>query len=520
MKKNLAKRIVLGLLTSAVLMSSSVAWANGNDRVGLGPNNIGNDFVSYGSQAVASGIAIGQASCANGTNSIAIGFNDSDGSNGYITHIIATGHDSIAIGRDAEANDAIAIGAGSKALFYRSMALGAAAEVAENTTYSVALGYGSKVSASNAVSVGSGVEGDSPATRHIINVTDLEVNDLKNNTYGSYAVNVNTLNAALSGYYTKTEVEGLLQSGGVGGNVVKTQDKGSGAKETAIGNLSVQESASGSVTLSAGTGVNTSAVVTFEQDKVVFGENSSWYEEEKGFFAGSNDGTHDIASARAALKEDGSLMGASGKFIVDGSTGNVTASSYIIKDSNGNETNIKTALDSKANAADVYTRAQADSKFADKAGTTAELAKKVDKDSVYTKTEADGLIDTKANKNDVYTKAEVDNKIDGGSAAVAGLNQRLEKTNAKINKVGAGAAALGAFYRPNEKFMLSLGGTMGNGENMVNLGLSIGLDKASGLAKLSKKELIQKVNAVEAENDALEDRVAKLEALVAQLAKK
>ena len=29
MKKNLAKRIVLGLLTGAVLMSSSVAWAEG-----------------------------------------------------------------------------------------------------------------------------------------------------------------------------------------------------------------------------------------------------------------------------------------------------------------------------------------------------------------------------------------------------------------------------------------------------------------------------------------------------------
>ena len=136
-------------------------------------------------------------------------------------------------------------------------------------------------------------------------------------------------------------------------------------------------------------------------------------------------------------------------------------------------------------------------------------------------------------------------------AAISGINQRLDKTNAKINKVGAGAAALaalhpleydpddkltfsagvgnyagenaaalGAFYRPNEKFMVSLGGTMGNGENMVNLGLSIGLDKPNGLAKLSKRELIQKVNAVEAENDALEDRVAKLEALVAQLASK
>ena len=167
---------------------------------------------------------------------------------------------------------------------------------------------------------------------------------------------------------------------------------------------------------------------------------------------------------------------------------------------------------------------------------------------------------------DAYTKTEIDGMMLGGSSdAIAGINQRLDKTNAKINKVGAGAAALaalhpleydpddkltfsagmgnyagenaaalGAFYRPNEKFMLSLGGTMGNGENMVNLGLSIGLDKPNGYAKLSKRELIQKVNAmeakyeaVEAENEAMKDqlanadeRISKLEALVAQLVKK
>ena len=155
--------------------------------------------------------------------------------------------------------------------------------------------------------------------------------------------------------------------------------------------------------------------------------------------------------------------------------------------------------------------------------------------------------------------------LSGNGETINNINQRFDKTNAKINKVGAGAAALaalhpleydpddkltfsagmgnyagenaaalGAFYRPNEKFMLSLGGTMGNGENMVNLGLSIGLDKPNGYAKLSKRELIQKVNAmevkyeaVEAENEAMKDqlanadeRIAKLEALVAQLVKK
>ena len=155
--------------------------------------------------------------------------------------------------------------------------------------------------------------------------------------------------------------------------------------------------------------------------------------------------------------------------------------------------------------------------------------------------------------------------IASNADAISGLNQRLGKMNGKINKVGAGAAALaalhpleydpddkltfsagvgnyngenaaalGAFYRPDEKLMFSLGGTMGNGENMVNLGVSIGLDGAKGTPKLSRKELVQIVanmhaegkemkaenEAIKAENQALEDRVAKLEALVAKLAAK
>ena len=85
------------------------------------------------------------------------------------------------------------------------------------------------------------------------------------------------------------------------------------------------------------------------------------------------------------------------------------------------------------------------------------------------------------------------------------------------NYAGENAAALGAFYRPNEKFMVSLGGTMGNGENMVNLGLSIGLDKPNGFAKMSKRELIQEVNAVKAENNMLVQKVDAVEAELAEM---
>ncbi len=138
------------------------------------------------------------------------------------------------------------------------------------------------------------------------------------------------------------------------------------------------------------------------------------------------------------------------------------------------------------------------------------------------------------------------------------MNQRLGKLNGKVNKVGAGAAALaalhpleydpddkltfsagvgnyngtnaaalGAFYRPDEKLMFSLGGTMGNGENMVNLGVSIGLDGAKGAPKLSRKELVEKVSTMEAENktikaenEVLAEKVARLERIVVALMEK
>ena len=57
--------------------------------------------------------------------------------------------------------------------------------------------------------------------------------------------------------------------------------------------------------------------------------------------------------------------------------------------------------DSKAEAANVYTKTEAD----------ALLNNKADKTSVYTKTEADGLLNAKANSADVYTKTEADNLL-------------------------------------------------------------------------------------------------------------
>ena len=156
--------------------------------------------------------------------------------------------------------------------------------------------------------------------------------------------------------------------------------------------------------------------------------------------------------------------------------------------------------------------------------------------------------------------------IAANSSAITGLEQRVTSLVGRVDKVGAGAAALaalhpldydsenklsfaagvgnyagstaaavGAFYRPNEDVMFSIGGTAGNGENMVTLGASFAIGKgSSGVAKLSKAELVtaikdvkaenselrHEINNAKAENQKLQDRIAKLEAMVLKLAGK
>ena len=557
MKKSLAKKITLSILASAMLMTSSVAWAEG-----MGELILGDAADADGSYAVAIGNgANGKGADATGAYSIAIGNNSvvNSGNEDIYSGSIAIGKDSNALGKDN-----IAIGTGAKVgvgnnAGNNSVALG---NYAQSTGHnSVALGYGSIANSHNVVSVGYGgpsgentyfkkdengvlVKVDSveeadvwyPNTRSIINVTD--VPDWKNtNRYGSYAVNVNTLNEAiasvqtdsvdLSGYYTKTETNSAITtaiSGKANSADVYTKAQAD-STFVKISNNAIDTPTSGfnvvntdNVTKISVTHVGTyNSVVIDANEGITVGDNSTRMDS-TGFYAGGAK-PHNYQNSMAAITEDGKIKGAGGKFEVDES-GNVTATNLY------NKTDVDSKLDEKANATDVYKKTE-----------------------TYSQAEVNSKLDEKANASDVYkkaetyTKAEVDSMIGGSSDAINGINQRLDKTNAKINKVGAGAAALaalhpleydpddkltfsagmgnyagenaaalGAFYRPNEKFMVSLGGTMGNGENMVNLGLSIGLDKPNGFAKMSKRELIQEVNAVKAENNMLVQKVDAVEA--------
>ncbi|KAF1683725.1 YadA-like family protein [Veillonella sp. R32] len=165
--------------------------------------------------------------------------------------------------------------------------------------------------------------------------------------------------------------------------------------------------------------------------------------------------------------------------------------------------------------------------------------------------------------NNTNAITDLTDRMNNSDTAISGLNNRVDKLSTRVNKIGAGAAALaglhpldfdddskltfaagfgaykneqaaalGAFYRPNENLMVSFATAVGNSENMYNAGLSFRFGQSSPYQGLSKAELVNalenqgkdiealkakasEVDTVKAENAALNERLAKLEALLA-----
>lgn len=151
--------------------------------------------------------------------------------------------------------------------------------------------------------------------------------------------------------------------------------------------------------------------------------------------------------------------------------------------------------------------------------------------------------------------ANMDQRVTNNTEAINTINQnvdnmgrRINNLDSKINKVGAGAAALaalhpqdfdpddkwdfaagfgnyrdanamavGAFYRPDDRTMFSVAGNFGNGENMVNAGISVKLGKNSPYAGMDRQAMIHRLASQDRELEAQNQRIAKLEELVAQL---
>ena len=115
---------------------------------------------------------------------------------------------------------------------------------------------------------------------------------------------------------------------------------------------------------------------------------------------------------------------------------------------------------------------------------------------------------------------------DGSTYSVSGIastqdiknvTNKVGELGTRVNRAGAGAAALaalhphavsvGAFYRPNEDTMFSVGGSFGGGENMVNAGVSVKLGQGNHVSTSKvamAKEIVDLKDAVtrlEAQNE-------------------
>ena len=178
----------------------------------------------------------------------------------------------------------------------------------------------------------------------------------------------------------------------------------------------------------------------------------------------------------------------------------------------------------------------------------------VNADTVYneTRVKQDGKY-VKASNTAGENLSVLDNQVASNSSNITNLNGRVNNLDSKVNKVGAGAAALaalhpldfnpedkwdfavgygnyrdansvavGAFYRPDDDTMFSVGTNFGNGENMINAGVSFkfGPKGKSQVRPGSTQEITELRATVARQDDQLkkqDNEIKELKAMVQQL---
>ena len=140
-------------------------------------------------------------------------------------------------------------------------------------------------------------------------------------------------------------------------------------------------------------------------------------------------------------------------------------------------------------------------------------------------------------------------RVDKVEDSMNTMNHRITKLDRRVDKVGAGAAALaalhpldfdpdnkwdiaggyghyagqsamalGAYYRPNEDVMFSIGGAFGNGEDMINAGVSVKVGSGESKTTTSKAAMAKKINELERTVATLEEKVAVVDSQRIQIA--
>lgn len=200
----------------------------------------------------------------------------------------------------------------------------------------------------------------------------------------------------------------------------------------------------------------------------------------------------------------------------NGNKNNVTVATKDTRNTVKAGENVTLGITNNTDGSHEYTvNVKADGKV--EAGST----KIVSGDTVYneTRVKQDGTY-VKVSNTAGENLSALDNQVTSNTQNINYLNGRVGELGDRINKVGAGAAALaalhpldydpedkwdfavgvgnyrnataaavGLFYRPNERTMFNLGWTMGDNRNMVNGGFSLKFGKSNKYIKYSKAEM-------------------------------
>lgn len=475
-------------------------------------------------------VGIGALSSAVGAESVAIG------GSAY-----ALKDFSLAVGGHCVAKEtkAVSVGLYSWANAENSMALGIFASA--NAKDSVAIGHHSRTDEENTVSVGGTYEeyvGDDPVThdpiyeskyikRKIVNVAD----GTKNTDVATYGQIIKagdynlTLAADGSGQVT------LQTNAGANGPTIKVDASalaggGSTLTQDDFNNMLNASTKFNDLQTAVGNKANANG------DNITTGAGSKWADKlgtgaiasgDKNLVNGETvyNKIGDLNSLTTT--EQGNLVGAVNEVNKKANDAQTTANSALNK-ANANETKIGDT--SKLNGLG-SNLSDAVVKVDDK---TKQNAKDIEKVNGRVD-ELGGRVDTLGGAvSKLDTKV---NKVGAGAAALAALHPMEFDSDNKLTFAagvgsyhGASAAAIGAFYRPSEQVMFSISGNMGNGENMVNAGVSFALDRPSktpttkaALVKtvVAQNEQIAALNETVAEQN---EKIARLEAMVEKLAAK
>ena len=536
---------------------TNVALGKGSSATGANSIVIGSSASAEGANTVAQGtgalakeansVAIGANASTTGENAVAIGTGSKSGSAGD------SGQSTVAIGGSAQAtsNRAVAIGDSAKSSWYgvaigarveanpTSVAIGGgynAAEAARTTMpHSVALGTYAKttkavdtaeatVTANGTSLKFTGFAGDGKANGEgfVVSIgTAGKEKQIQNVAAGQItatstdAVNGSQLHAVAG---TMSTIAGSVKTilGGTAtvadtGAITMTNIGGTGKDtvEEAIKATKTEVAAGKNVTVTPSTGANGQSIYTVAvKDDIIL--NSVTTGTTKVDANGVTIGGKNYVSSNG--------LNANGQAITNVGNGSIAANSTDAV--NGGQ--VHSELEKKADKSELNTVKQDVSKVKQDVNTVKNDVSTM-KDSIE-ETINEKIKEINANTSNIsQNMTALENRVNSrmdkavaGSAALAALHPLDFDENDKWNvaagygSYGSGnALALGAFYRPNEDTMFSIGGAMGNGQNMVNVGVSLKLGQHNGVSK-SRKAMSQEIDILKAQLQEQDQKIAML----------